>query len=78
MQKYVRARLEVFRTRVFDLVVADAVLARYEDHGGRRDPPDVNRIVGGAAHDVAIGKTQLARGITYCSDAAGIETGRGN
>jgi len=36
--------------------VADAVLGRYEDHGGRRDPADVDRIVGGAAHDVAIGK----------------------
>src|SRR5438445_2243504 len=54
-QQHVAAGGEIVAGRVLDLVVADAVLAGHEDHGGGRDARHVDRIVAGAADDLAAG-----------------------
>src|SRR6185503_9941249 len=50
-QQDVGARAAILARRVLDLVVADAVLARDEDHARRRHPAHVAGIVPGAAED---------------------------
>src|SRR5947208_2601948 len=52
LQKDLAARPDIGFAGVLDLVVADAVLARHEDHRRRRDARDVAGVVAGAAHDV--------------------------
>ena len=47
MQQHIAAGRDVLGRGAFDLVVADAVLARDEDHAGRGQPGHVHRIVPG-------------------------------
>src|SRR3954464_5935797 len=45
LQQDLAAGADVGLVGVLDLVVADAVLARYEHHRGRRDPADIAGVV---------------------------------
>jgi hypothetical protein len=45
LQQHLRALGALLLRGEFLLVVADAVLARHEDHPGRRDPRDIGRVV---------------------------------
>ena len=47
MQQHIAAGRDVLGRGAFDLVVADAVLARDEDHAGRGQPGHVYRVVPG-------------------------------
>ncbi|MNT08611.1 hypothetical protein D3C72_1433580 [compost metagenome] len=59
--------------RVFNFVVADAVLARHEDHGGRRHRGHVDRIVSSARHDVHGGQMALGRALAHLVHQVGVE-----
>src|SRR6266550_3090389 len=59
LQEDLAARPDVRLGGVLDLVVADAVLARHEDHRRRRHARDVAGVVAGAAHDVHVGVARL-------------------
>src|ERR1700704_2507506 len=61
LQQYLAARADIGLGRVLDLVVADAVLARHEDHGRRRHARDIAGVVSRAAHDVHVGVPRLLR-----------------
>src|SRR6266576_1891154 len=56
VQEHVRPRLEMLRTRILDLVVTDAVLARYEYHFSWGDTRNVDRIIARAAHHFTVRK----------------------
>src|SRR5688572_14154796 len=58
---------------VLDLVVADAALARHENHGGGGDTGEVHSVVGGAAHDVAMAEPQVLGGGAHARDEFGSE-----
>lgn len=62
---------------VFPLVVADAVHAGNENHGGWGDAVKVTGIVAGAGNHVAMAVAQRLRGMTYAVDAAPIKSDRG-
>src|ERR1700704_235608 len=59
LQQDLAARADIGLGRVLDLVVADAVLARHEDHGRRRHARDIAGVVSRAAHDVHVGVPRL-------------------
>ncbi len=61
MQQHVAAGFQMNRIRVFDLVVADAVLARHEDHRGRRDAREIHRVVARTADHVHRRQPERAR-----------------
>src|ERR1700733_16242549 len=44
---------------VFQFIVADAVLARYEDHGGRNLRIEIAGVVAGAGRNAAMGEAEL-------------------
>ncbi len=74
MQQHIGPRLEMLGTGVLDLVVADAVLAGDEDHRGGRDARNVDRIMAGAAHHLAMGIAERPRRGAHGTDAARVET----
>src|ERR1700730_12560847 len=61
LQQDLAARANIALGRVLDLVVADAVLARHEDHGGRRHARDIAGVMARAAHDVHVRIARLLR-----------------
>src|SRR5260370_755997 len=61
LQQDLAARPHVGLSRVLDLVVADAVLARHEDHRCRRHARDIAGVMALAAHDVHVGVARLLR-----------------
>ena len=60
VEEHVHTRRGVVELGVLGLVVGDAVAARGEDHGGRRDARDVVGVVAGLAQDVAVRDTAAA------------------
>ena len=76
VQQHVGPRLEVLGTGILDLVVADAVLAGYEDHRGGRDARNIDRIMAGAAHHLAMRIAECPRRGAHRIDAARVETRR--
>src|SRR5262249_62331566 len=54
LQQDLAARADIGLGGVLDLVVADAVLAGHEDHGGRRPARDVAGVVARAPPDVPV------------------------
>src|SRR5262245_15495402 len=75
-QQDIGARPAVVAGRVLDLVVADAVLARDEDHARRRHPAHVAGVVAGAADDRHGWHAQLLGARLDGGDAAGVELHR--
>src|SRR5687768_982211 len=75
-QQDVAARTAILAGRVLDLVVADAVLARDEDHARRRHPAHVAGVVAGAADDRHGGHAQFLGARFHRGDAAGVELHR--
>ena len=76
VQQHVAAGFQVLRLRVLDFVVADAVLAGHEDHGGGRDRGHVHRVVSGAGDDVHGRQATVGGALAHLADQVGIE-GRG-
>src|SRR5262245_39221330 len=60
-QQHVAPGAAILLGRVLDLVVADPVLARDEDHTGRRDAAHIAGVVSGAADDRHARMAQLLR-----------------
>src|SRR6218665_1446598 len=72
----IAARGDVLGLGVFDLVVADAVLAGDEDHPGRRQARHVDGIMAGPRDGLHVGVAQRRRGAADGLHAVGME-GRG-
>ena len=68
VEQHIAASGDVFGQRVFDFVVADAVLARHEDHRRRRHPADIAGVVARTAHDVHVRIARLLRPAAYRLD----------
>ena len=74
MEQHVRAGLEMLGTRILDLAVADAVLARDENHRGGRNTRNVDRVVSCAAHHFAVRIAERSRCGAHRIHALRIET----
>src|SRR5690242_17490173 len=75
-QQDVAARAAIVARRVLDLVVADAALARDEDHARRRHAAHVAGVVAGAADDRHARHAQFLSARLHRRDAAGVELHR--
>ena len=73
MHEHVASGAKIFRCRRLRLIVAEAALARHEDHGDRRYIPDIHRIVASARENLARGQSELNRGFAYGIDTVWIE-----
>ena len=69
MQEHVAACLEVLGLGVLDLVVADPVFARHEDHARRSEPRHVHSVVAGAADRIHRRVTERLGAFADCLDA---------
>ena len=76
MQQHIAAGLEVGRLHPLDLVTADAVMARHEDHGGRDNSSDQRGIMDGTADHPAMRQPERPGGFRYTGNAAVIEFNR--
>ena len=72
-QQHIAPRLQVIGPRILDLVVADAILARHEDHAGRRQAGHVDGVVAGARHHVHGRVAQRFGGLAHRAHAVGVE-----
>src|SRR5512147_605787 len=68
-QQNVAAGAAILARRVLDLVMADAVLARDEDHARRRDAAHIAGVVPGAADDRHAGIAQFLGARLHGGDA---------
>src|ERR1700678_1836015 len=75
-QENLRARCQVLWSRVFDLVMADAVFARYKYHATRSNATDVTSVVACARDDIHVRQTETRSGLSYQLDARRIERDR--
>ena len=73
MQQHVATRRDVIGLGVFDLVVADAVLAGDEDHPRRRQPRHVDRVVACARDHRHVAVAQRCRSPRHRLHAVGME-----
>ena len=76
VEQHVTAGGEVVGLGVFDLVVADAADTGHEDHRGRGDARQIDRVVPGAADDVLMPVGLCLGGIADRGHEVGIERGR--
>jgi hypothetical protein len=60
LKQDVATRSYVRRLRILDFIVAYAILARDEDHAGRRKPRHIDRIMSCAGHDQHVGADNRA------------------
>src|SRR5260370_33783891 len=61
LQQDLAARADIGLGRVLDPVVADAVPARHQDHGGRRRARDIAGVVSRPARNIPVGVPRLLR-----------------
>ena len=65
MQQHIAPRRDVLRLRTLNLVVADAVLARSDDHPRWCPPRHVHRVMPCTGHSRHVAVTQLLRSLGH-------------